>query len=60
MTQLEMQGLAAKNASRVLSIAGTAKKNAALEAIASALEARQSEILAANQEDMTAAKAAHR
>ena len=58
MTQLEMQGLAAKNASRVLSIAGTAKKNAALEAIASALEARQSEILAANQEDMIAAKAA--
>ena len=58
MTQLEMQGLAAKNASRVLSIAGTAKKNAALEAIASALEARQEEILAANLEDMTAAKAA--
>ena len=58
MTQLEMQGLAAKNASRVLSIAGSAKKNAALEAIASALEARQEEILAANQEDMTAAKAA--
>ena len=58
MTQLEMQGLAAKNASRMLSIAGTAKKNAALEAIASALEARQEEILAANQEDMTAAKAA--
>ncbi|OUQ61736.1 glutamate-5-semialdehyde dehydrogenase [Flavonifractor sp. An112] len=58
MTQLEMQGLAAKNASRVLSISGTAKKNAALEAIASALEARQEEILAANQEDMTAAKAA--
>ena len=27
MTQLEMQGLAAKNASRVLSIAGTAKKD---------------------------------
>ena len=58
MTQLEMQGLAAKNASRVLSIAGTAKKNAALEAIGSALVARQEEILAANQEDMTAAKAA--
>ncbi|HIZ95055.1 glutamate-5-semialdehyde dehydrogenase [Flavonifractor sp. An112] len=58
MTQLEMQGLAAKNASRVLSIAGTSKKNAALEAIASALEARQEEILAANLEDMTAAKAA--
>lgn len=58
MTQLEMQGLAAKNASRVLSIAGTARKNAALEAIASALEARLDEILAANQEDMSAAKAA--
>ncbi len=58
MTQLEMQGLAAKNASRVLSIAGTTKKNAALEAIASTLEARQDEILAANQADMTAAKAA--
>ena len=58
MTQLEMQGLAAKNASRVLSIAGTARKNAALEAIAAALEARQAEILAANREDMAAAKAA--
>nr|WP_317322706.1 glutamate-5-semialdehyde dehydrogenase [uncultured Flavonifractor sp.] len=58
MTQLETQGLAAKNASRVLSIAGTARKNAALEAIAAALEARQSEILAANQADMTAARAA--
>ena len=58
MTQLEMQGLAAKNASRVLSIAGTARKNAALEAIASALEARREEILCANQEDMAAAKAA--
>ena len=58
MTQLELQGLAAKNASRVLSIAGAAQKNAALEAIASALEARRTEILCANQEDMTAAKAA--
>ena len=58
MTQLELQGLAGKNASRVLSIAGAAQKNAALEAIASALEARRTEILCANQEDMTAAKAA--
>ena len=58
MTQLEMQGLAAKNASRVLSIAGTAQKNAALEAIAAALESRQGEILSANQADMEAAKAA--
>ena len=37
MTILETQGLAAKNASRVLAVAGTAKKNAALEAIAQAL-----------------------
>ena len=58
MTQLELQGLAAKNASRVLSIAGTAQKNAALEAIAAALESRQGEILSANQADMEAAKAA--
>ena len=55
MTQLELQGLAAKNASRVLSIAGTAQKNAALEAIAAALESRQGEILSANQADMEAA-----
>ena len=59
MTQLEMQGLAAKNAGRVLSIAGTARKNAALEAIAQAIEARQAEILAANQADMEAARAAN-
>ena len=59
MTQLEMQGLAAKNASRVLSIAGTAQKNAALEAIAQAMEQRTDEILAANGRDMEAARAAN-
>ena len=59
MTQLEMQGLAAKHAGRVLSIAGTARKNAALEAIAQAIESRQTEILAANQADMEAARAAN-
>ena len=58
MTQLETQGLAARYAARVLAVAGAAQKNAALEAIASALEARRTEILCANQEDMTAAKAA--
>ena len=57
MTQLETQGLAARYAARVLAVAGAAQKNAALEAIASALEARRTEILCANQEDMTAAKA---
>ena len=59
MTQLELQGLAARNAGRVLAIAGTAQKNAALEAIAQAIEARQEEILSANQTDMEAARAAN-
>ena len=58
MTQLETQGLAAKNAARVLSVAGTARKNAALEAIAAAIVARQGEILAANAADLEAGKAA--
>ena len=38
MTILEQQGAAAKQAARKLAIAGTAKKNEALEAIARALE----------------------
>ena len=58
MTILETQGLAARNAGRVLAVAGTAAKNAALEAAAKAIEARQDEILAANAEDLAAAKAA--
>ena len=58
MTVLETQGLAAKNAGRVLAVAGTAAKNAALEAAARAIEARKAEILAANAEDLAAAKAA--
>ena len=37
MTQLETQGLAAKAAGRVLAVAGSARKDAALEAIAAAL-----------------------
>ena len=56
MTELEKQGAAAKAASRVLSTAGTAKKNAALFAIADELEARQDEILAANALDMEAGR----
>ena len=40
MTVLETQGLAARNAGRVLAVAGTAAKNAALEAAAKAIEAR--------------------
>lgn len=58
MTILETQGIAAKNAARVLAVAGSAKKNAALEAIATALERRTAEILSANAQDLEAAKAA--
>ena len=57
MTQLETQGLAAKQAARRLAVAGSACKDAALEAIARALEARGEEILAANREDLEAARA---
>ena len=58
MTALQQQGAAAKTASRVLAMAGTARKNEALEAIAAALTARQEEWLAANAEDIAAAKEA--
>ncbi len=57
MTQLELQGRAAKKASRQLAVAGTALKNRALEAIAKALMAHEEEILAANAEDVAAAQA---
>ena len=58
MTALQQQGAAAKAATYPLSTAGTAKKNAALLAIADTLLARQDEWLAANAEDVAAAKAA--
>lgn len=48
---------AAKQAAAKLSVTSTAVKNAALLAMAAALEAQQSEILAANERDMTAAAA---
>ncbi|MBR6115544.1 MAG: glutamate-5-semialdehyde dehydrogenase [Oscillospiraceae bacterium] len=57
MTELERTGAAARIAGRALSITGTERKNAALEAIASALEARQEEWLAANRADIDAARA---
>ena len=56
MTNLEQQGRAAKEAARVLAVASSAQKDAALEAIAQALEARQAELLAANARDLSAAK----
>jgi glutamate-5-semialdehyde dehydrogenase len=55
---MEGLGKAAVRAAAVLALAGTAKKNAALVAAAAAIRARRSEILAANERDMTAARAA--
>lgn len=48
---------AAKQAAAKLAVTSTAVKNAALLAMAAAVEAQQSEILAANERDMTAAAA---
>ncbi|WP_418577320.1 glutamate-5-semialdehyde dehydrogenase [Phascolarctobacterium succinatutens] len=48
---------AAKQAAAKLAVTSTAVKNAALLAMATALEAQQAEILAANEHDMTAAAA---
>lgn len=50
----------AKRAARLLSRATTAQKNAALEEMASALRANRSAILAANRQDVSAAKKAKR
>ena len=57
MTALQQQGKAAKAATYILSTAGTAKKNQALASIADVLTARQDEWLAANAQDVEAAKA---
>ena len=46
MTVLETQGLAARHAARALAVAGTARKNAALEAAARTIEAREAAIRA--------------
>ena len=58
MSTLQQQGQAAKTAAYTLSTAGTAKKNAALDAIARILTERQEEWLSANKEDVAAAEAA--
>lgn len=58
MTNLEQQGAAAKAAGRVLAVAGTARKNTALEAVARTLTERQGEWLQANAEDAAAAQEA--
>lgn len=58
MTALQQQGTEAKAASYVLATAGTLMKNKALEAIASMLTQRQEEWLAANAQDVAAAREA--
>ena len=56
MTVMQQQGAAAKAATYVLSTTNTAKKNEALAAIADVLTQRQNEWLAANAEDVAAAR----
>ena len=56
MTAMQQQGAAAKAATYVLSTTSTARKNEALAAIADVLTQRQDEWLAANAEDVAAAK----
>lgn len=54
---VKVKAQAAKQAAAKLAVTSTAVKNAALLVMAAALEAQQSEILAANERDMTAAAA---
>lgn len=54
---VQAKAQAAKKAAAKLAVTSIAVKNAALLAMAAALEAKQSEILAANERDMTAAAA---
>lgn len=54
---VQAKAQAAKQAAAKLAVTSTAVKNAALLAMAAALEAQQSGILAANERDMTAAAA---
>lgn len=56
MTELETMGAAAKAAERKLSIANTKTKNEALDAIRASLLDNKARILAANAEDMKAAR----
>ncbi len=58
MTALQEQSRRAKDASYTLAAAGAERKNAALEAIAKTLMERRDEWLAANAEDVAAAKEA--
>jgi len=57
MTDLIHMGQAARAASRQLAVLSTAKKNAALLAIADALETQAATVLAANAQDIAAGRA---
>src|SRR6266480_946710 len=56
---MEGLGKAASGAAGVLALAPTQQKNDALAAAAAAVRARGAEVLAANERDMSAARAAH-
>jgi glutamate-5-semialdehyde dehydrogenase len=56
---MEGLGRAATEAADTLALAPTAQKNAALTAAAAAIRARSAELLAANERDLSAARAAH-
>ena len=56
MTAIELQGLAARDASRRLAVTTTEEKNRALEAIARALTERMDEVLSANEADLAAGR----
>ena len=58
MTRLEEQGRLARQAARTLAVTGTQAKHDALEAIARGLVAGREDILAANEADLAAARAA--
>jgi glutamate-5-semialdehyde dehydrogenase len=55
--QMDAIGRAAVEAAAVLAQAGSERKNAALAATAAALRARQAQVLAANERDVSAARA---
>ncbi|HDC4325348.1 TPA: gamma-glutamyl-phosphate reductase, partial [Aeromonas hydrophila] len=55
---LEKMGQAAREAAYQLATVSTAQKNRALAAIADELEARSHQILAANEKDIAAGRAA--
>ena len=58
MLELKEMGVRARQAARTLATAGEAEKNAALEAVAAALETHTPAILEANRQDVQAAAAA--